>query len=115
MQNLNRAAAPKLHVRTNDVVVVISGKEKGKKGKVLSASPKAGRVVVEGVSVVTKHQKPRGQGMPGGIIHKEAAIAASKVMLVCGNCGKATRHAHTFLADGAKVRVCKKCGAAFDN
>ncbi len=105
----------KLHVRTNDVVVVISGRDKGKKGKVMSASPKTGRVVVEGVAIATKHQKPRAAGQPGGIIHREAAIAASKVMLLCGACGKATRHAHKILADGAKVRACKKCGATFDN
>ena len=115
--NSNNAvkAVKKLHVRTDDVVVVISGKEKGKKGKVLSAHPKTGRVVVEGVAVVSRHQKPRRKGDPGGIIHKEAAIAASKVMLVCGGCGKATRNAHKILEDGAKVRACKKCGAAFDN
>jgi large subunit ribosomal protein L24 len=105
----------KLHVRKDDVVVVISGKDKGKKGKVLTALPKVGRVIVEGVAIVTKHQKPRGQGAPGGIIHKESAIAASKVMLVCGSCGKATRHAQKIQEDGTKVRVCKKCGATFDN
>lgn len=105
----------KLHVRTGDTVMVISGKEKGKKGKVLSAAPKADRVVVEGVAMVTKHQKARGQGMPGGIIHKEAAIHASNVLLVCSKCGKPTRNAHKILEDGKKVRMCKKCGAAFEN
>lgn len=105
----------KLHVRTGDTVVVISGDEKGKKGKVLAALPKAGKVVVEGIAMVTKHQKARGQGMPGGIIHKEAAIYASNVMLICGKCGKATRNAHMFLENGKKVRMCKKCGAAFEN
>ena len=111
---ISHNAVKKLHVRTGDMVVVISGKEKGKQGKVLSAHPKTGRVVVEGVAVVSRHQKPRRRGDPGGIIHKEAAIASSKVMLVCGSCGKATRHAHTFLESGEKVRVCKKCGATFD-
>ncbi len=104
-----------LHVRTGDTVVVIAGDEKGKKGKIMSAQPKTGRVVVEGVAMVTKHQKSRGQGMPGGIIHKEAAIDASNVMLVCGKCGKATRNAHKILGDGKKVRICKKCGATFEN
>lgn len=103
----------KLHVRAGDTVVVISGDEKGKKGKVLRAVPKAGKVVVEGIAMVTKHQKARGQEMPGGIIHKEAAIYASNVMLICGKCGKATRHAHA-INDGKKMRVCKKCGATFD-
>jgi large subunit ribosomal protein L24 len=111
----NQNAVKKLHVRKDDVVVVISGKEKGKKGKVLTAHPKTGRIIVEGVAVVTKHQKPRSQGAPGGLVHKESAIAASKVMLLCGSCGKATRHAHKILDDDTKVRVCKKCGATFDN
>ncbi|MCL1965221.1 MAG: 50S ribosomal protein L24 [Firmicutes bacterium] len=105
----------KLHVRSGDTVVVISGDEKGKKGKVLHAQPKTGRVVVEGVAMVTKHQKARGQDIPGGIIHKEAAINASNVMLLCAKCGKATRNAHKILEDGKKVRQCKKCGAAFEN
>ena len=104
-----------MHVRSNDTVVVISGKDKGKKGKVISASPKTGKVIVEGVAMATKHQKPRQQGAPGGIIHKEAAIDASNVMLVCDKCGKATRHAHKVLEDGSKVRACKKCGATFEN
>lgn len=112
---MNMNKRNKVHVRSGDTVVVISGDEKGKKGKVISVEPKSGKVIVEGVSMVTKHQKPRGQGMPGGIIHKEAAINASKVMLVCGKCQKATRNAHKILEDGKKVRMCKKCGAAFDN
>ena len=98
-----------MHIRSKDTVVVITGKDKGKEGKVLVASPKTGKVVVEGVAIATKHQKPRQQGVPGGIIKKEAAIDASNVMLVCPKCGKATRHA-VKLADGKKVRVCKKCG-----
>lgn len=105
----------KIHVRTNDTVVVISGKDKGKKGKVLSAYPKVGRVIVEGIAVVTKHQKPRSAGAPGGIIHKEAAIAASKVMLLCSSCNRPRRSQHKFLEDGTKIRVCHKCGASFDN
>lgn len=105
----------KLSVKTNDNVVVISGKDKGKSGKILSAHPKTGRVVVEGVAMATKHQKPRRAGAPGGIIHKEAAIDASNVMLLCSKCGKATRVSHKILDDGEKVRACKKCGAAFDN
>ena len=115
MNSNNAVSAPKkLHVRTDDVVVVISGKEKGKKGKVLQARPKTGRVVVEGVAMVTKHQKARGQDMPGGIIHKEAAIDASNVMRICAKCGKATRSAHKILEDGKKMRLCKKCGATFE-
>ena len=100
-----------MHIRSKDQVVVITGKDKGKEGKVLEAFPKTGRIVVEGVAIATKHQKPRQQGVPGGIIKKEAAIDASNVMLVCPKCGKPTRIAHKVLNDGSKVRVCKKCGA----
>ncbi|MDR3051314.1 MAG: 50S ribosomal protein L24 [Oscillospiraceae bacterium] len=107
--------AKKLHVRHDDVVVVISGTDKGKKGKVLSAYPKTGRVVVEGVRMVTKHQKPRNAGAPGGIIHKEAPIDASKVLLLCSSCSRPVRQGYKILEDGTKVRVCKRCGASFDN
>ena len=90
-----------MNVKKNDTVIVLSGKDKGKKGKVLEAMPAAGKVVVEGVNVATCDQ--------GGIINREIPMYASKVMLVCPKCGKATRHA-VKLADGKKVRVCKKCG-----
>ncbi len=112
-------AAPKLNVKTGDTVVVISGKDKGKQGKIQKAFPAKARVIVEGVAMVKKHQKPRGQGMPGGIIEKEAAIHVSNVMLVCSACKKATRVAHKFIEQEGKkpekVRVCKKCGATIDN
>ena len=104
----------KVHVKSNDEVIVISGKDKGVKGKVLSVSPKSGRVTVEGVAMVTKHQKSRAQGQPGGIIRKEAAIDASNVMLVCQKCGKPSRAGHKVLENGSKVRVCKKCGEQID-
>ena len=107
----------KLHVKAKDQVIVIAGKDKGKKGAITAAFPKTGKVIVEGVNLVTKHQKPRGQGMQGGIIEQEAAIPACKVMLVCPKCKKPTRIGHK-MTDGEKarkVRVCKKCGAAFDN
>ena len=103
-----------MHIKKEDKVVVISGKDKGKKGKVLVAEPKAGRLIVEKVNMATKHEKPKGQGKPGGIVKQEAPIHASKVMLVCGKCGKATRIAYKLLSDGGKVRVCKKCGETFD-
>ena len=100
-----------MHIRSKDTVVVIAGKDKGSKGKVLEAFPKTGKIVVEGVAIATKHQKPRQQGVPGGIIKKEAAIDASNVMLVCPKCGKGTRIGYSVLENGTKVRVCKKCGA----
>ena len=99
-----------MNIKKDDKVVVLSGKDKGKQGEVLVAEPKAGKVIVEGVNVATKHQKPRKQGEEGGIIKVETPIYASKVQLVCPKCGKATRVAHK-ITDGKKVRVCKKCGA----
>ncbi|MBQ9989253.1 MAG: 50S ribosomal protein L24 [Clostridia bacterium] len=103
--------ANNLHVRRDDTVVVISGKEKGKIGKVMTAFPKTGKVIVENVNIVARHTKPRGQGHEGGIIRREAAIPAGKVMLYCNTCKKATRISVKVLSDGSKVRVCKKCGA----
>ena len=99
-----------MNIRKDDKVVVLSGKDKGKQGKILTADPKAAKVIVEGVNVATKHQKPRKQGEEGGIIKVETPIYASKVQLVCPKCGKATRVGHK-ITDGKKVRVCKKCGA----
>ncbi|MEF9894370.1 MAG: 50S ribosomal protein L24 [Clostridia bacterium] len=107
-----------MNIKSGDTVVVISGANKGKSGKIQKAFPKTRKVIVEGVAMVKRHQKPRGQGMPGGIIEKEAAIPASNVMLLCPSCKKATRVAHKVLEDGSKerkVRACKKCGATFDN
>ena len=99
-----------MNIRRDDKVVVLSGKDKGKEGKVLVADPKAMKVIVEGVNVATKHQKPRKQGEEGGIIKLETPIYAAKVQLVCPKCGKATRVGHKVEGD-KKVRVCKKCGA----
>ncbi|NLX83824.1 MAG: 50S ribosomal protein L24 [Clostridiales bacterium] len=104
----------KVHVKTKDEVIVISGKDKGVKGKVLAVSPKTGRVTVEGGAMVTKHQKSRAQGQPGGIINKEAPIDASNVMLVCQKCGKPSRAGKKVQDDGTKIRVCKKCGQQID-
>ena len=101
-------------VKSKDTVVVISGKDKGKQGQVVSVRPAEGKITVEGVAMVTKHEKARAQGQPGGIIHKEAYIDASNVMIVCKKCGKATRVGKKILDDGKKVRVCKKCGAQID-
>ena len=99
-----------LHVKRGDTVVVLSGKDKGKQGKVISASPKKGTVIVEGVAITAHHQKPRKQGETGGIVNRETPIRACKVMRVCPKCGKATRTAHK-IVDGKKLTVCKKCGA----
>ena len=100
-----------LKIKKNDTVVVLSGKDKGKQGKVLGTVPSEAKVVVEGINMVTCHIKPRKQGETGGIVQREAAMYASKVQVVCPKCGKATRVGHTFAEDGEKKRVCKKCGA----
>jgi large subunit ribosomal protein L24 len=100
----------KVHVKTGDTVYVVSGKDKGKTGKVLAVSPKEGKVIVEGVNIVTKHVKPRKQGDAGGIIKAEGAMYASKVMLYCTKCNKPTRVGHKGTGD-KKERVCKHCGA----
>ena len=99
-----------MKIRKDDKVVVLSGRDKGKEGKVLSADPKNGKVIVEGVLVASRHQKPRKQGEEGGIVKREAAIYASKVQVVCPKCSKATRVAHK-IENGKKTRVCKHCGA----
>ena len=101
-----------MKIRKDDKVVVLSGRDKGVEGTVLSADPKSGKVIVEGVLVASVHQKPRRQGEEGGIIKRETPIYASKVMLICPKCGKPTRVGHSF-ADGKKTRACKKCGASF--
>ncbi|MBP8640049.1 MAG: 50S ribosomal protein L24 [Oscillospiraceae bacterium] len=99
-----------MNIKKDDKVIVLSGKDKGKEGRVVSADPKNGKVIVEGVNVAKRHMKPTKPGTEGGIIKKETPIYASKVMRVCPKCGKPTREAHKFLNDGTKERVCKKCG-----
>lgn len=102
----------KVHVKTGDTVVVLSGKDKGKKGEVLAVSPKEGKVIVEKINMVSKHVKPRRMGEPGGIIKAEGALYADKVQIVCPRCKKQTRIGHQVNADGSKTRICKKCGEA---
>lgn len=105
----------KLHVKKGDMVYVLSGKDSGKKGKVLDVDHIEGKVIVEGVNVVTKHMKPRpNKGYQGGIVHQEAPIYASKVMLICQKCGVPTKVGRKILEDGGKARVCKKCGEVID-
>ena len=102
-----------MKVKVNDNVLVLTGKYKGKQGKVLKTDPKAGKVIVEGVNIVNKHEKARKANETSRIVTEEAFIDASNVEVVCDKCGKATRVAHN-LVDGKKVRVCKKCGAVLD-
>ena len=101
----------KMSIKKNDTVIVLSGKDKGKQGKVLEVMPADRKVIVEGINMVSRHTKPRKQGEQGGIIQKEAPMYACKVQKICPKCNKPTRPAHKLLADGKKVCVCKKCGA----
>ncbi|MCR5040998.1 MAG: 50S ribosomal protein L24 [Clostridia bacterium] len=105
----------KVHVRTGDTVIVINGKDRGRKGKVLQVSPSEGKVIVEKVNIATKHVKPRTAQEPGGLVKAEAALYADKVQLVCPKCGRPTRVGHV-IENGKKLRVCKKpdCQAHFE-
>ena len=103
----------KLHVKKDDTVIVLSGKDKGKQGKVIQALPKKDKVVVEGVNKVKRHTKPNQKAPQGGIITKEAPMHACKVMLVCPACSKPTRIAKKEV-NGKMVRACKKCGEIID-
>jgi large subunit ribosomal protein L24 len=105
----------RIHIKKGDNVVVISGKDKGKKGKVLMVGATKRTVLVEGVNMVTKHTKARKAGETGGIVHQEAPIYACKVMHICEKCGKPTRIGYKVMADGTKSRVCKNCQEVLDN
>ena len=100
-----------MRIVKNDKVMVISGKSKGVVGKVLSADPTGGKVIVEGANVHKAHIRPRKQGEEGGIVEKPAPIYVSKVMIVCPKCNKPTRIGIKYQDNGDKARVCKKCGA----
>lgn len=104
----------KVHVKKGDTVYVLSGKDKGKKGKVLSVFPSDSMVLVEGVNMSTKHKKPRSRYQQGGIIHQESPINSAKVMLVCDKCGKPTKVGKHILENGEKARECKKCKEIID-
>ena len=103
-----------VHVKAGDTVYVLSGKDKGKKGKVLSVNPSDKTIIVEGVNINTKHKKPTGRYQQGGIIHQESQINSSKVMLVCGRCKAPTKVGKLVHENGQKDRVCKKCGEILD-
>lgn len=104
----------KLHVRKGDTVIILSGKDKGKKGKILTAYPQEGKVLVEGVNIVSKHRRPTPTMQQGGIIKQESPIYAAKVMLVCPACKQPTRIATRQLDNGDRVRACRKCEENID-
>ncbi|MHB9093876.1 MAG: 50S ribosomal protein L24 [Eubacteriales bacterium] len=107
-------ADAKVHVKKGDTVMVITGKSAGKKGKVLEVQPKKERLVVEGVNVVKRHSRPTQKMPQGGIVEKEAPIASSNVMVFCSKCNSPRRINKETLSNGKKIRVCNKCGEAFD-
>ncbi|AEI46007.1 50S ribosomal protein L24 [Paenibacillus mucilaginosus] len=104
----------KLHVKKEDTVIVITGKDKGKKGRVIAAFPRENRVLVEGVNMIKKHAKPSQQNPQGGILNQEAPIHVSNVMLVDPKSGQPTRVGYKVLENGKKVRVAKKSGEVID-
>lgn len=106
--------ANKVHVKKGDMVYVLSGKDRGKKGKVLQVIPSEQKVLVEGVNMSTKHKKPRNMYQEGGIIHQELPIHCSNVMLICEKCGKPTKVAKKIFENGEKARVCKHCNEIID-
>jgi large subunit ribosomal protein L24 len=103
-----------VEIRKNDSVMVIAGKERGKTGKVLRVLPDDGAVIIERINIVKRHTKPRGPQQPGGIVEKEASIDASNVMIMCDKCNAPVRIAHKILADGSKIRICRRCNEALD-
>jgi len=107
-------AVPRLKIKTGDQVVVRAGKDKGKKGKVIAAYPSEGKVKVENINLIQKHAKPTQKVKQGGIREMEAPIYVSRVQLLCPQCNMPTRVSRDKLADGRKVRTCKKCGKTVD-
>ena len=103
-----------LHVRRGDTVGVIAGKERGKRGKVLRVLRERGRVLVEKVNIVKKHQRPTQKVRQGGIIEREGPLALSNVLLICNRCDRPVRSGVKILTDGRKIRVCKRCGESID-
>ena len=102
-------------IRRNDNVIVITGKDRGKRGRVLKVVPSTNRLVVEGVNFIKRHTKPNPQRqIKGGVVEREAALHASNVQLVCPECGKPTRLGRRILGDGRKVRICRKCEGVVD-
>ncbi len=104
-----------LHIKKNDEVLVLAGKDRGKRGKVLLLSPGGERAVVEHINMLRRHTRPNPQqNIKGGVVERESPVVLSNLMVICQECGKPTRIGHTFLSDGQKVRTCKKCGGTID-
>src|SRR5277367_4076037 len=111
-------SAPKrftISIRKGDNVRVIAGKDSGKSGRVLSINPRKNTVIVEHANIIKRHTRANpAKNIKGGIVEKEAPLNVSKVQIVCTTCGKNSRIGHSTLADGTKVRSCKRCGTTLD-
>ena len=103
-----------MQIRKNDSVMVISGRERGKTGKVLRVLPKKDAVVIERVNMVKRHSRPRGPQQPGGIVEKEASVHIANIMMMCDKCNAPVRVGRKPLADGKRIRICRRCGEALD-
>jgi large subunit ribosomal protein L24 len=103
-----------MNIKRDDTVLVTTGKDKGKRGRVREVHPADDKVIVEGINIVKKHTRGRMGARQAGVVEQEAPMNASKVMVVCPNCNRGVRVGHTFLANGQKVRQCRHCGATFD-
>ncbi len=109
------ATKTKFRIKKNDMVMVIAGRDRGKTGKVMRVDPAKGRVVIERLNIVKRHSKPRGAQSPGGIVEKEASIAISNVMIMCDRCNAPVRVGVKTVEDGAKTRICRRCGDQIGN
>ncbi len=103
-----------MQIRKNDSVMVITGKERGKTGKVLRVLPDKDAIIIERINLVKRHSKPRGPQQPGGIVEKEASIHVSNLMIMCDKCNAPVRMGTKILSDGKKIRICRRCGEALD-
>lgn len=105
---------PRLHIRKNDLVMVVNGKEKGKSGRILRVMPEKEKVIIEKINFIKRHARPHGKQRQGGILEKEAPLHVSNVMLLCEKCNKPVRIGHRVVEGSKKARVCRKCGEIFD-
>jgi large subunit ribosomal protein L24 len=106
--------ASKMHVKKNDLVMVVNGKEKGKSGRILRVLPEKEKVIIEKINFIKRHARPHGKQRQGGILEKEAALHISNVMLLCEKCNKPVRIGHRMVEGSKKARYCRKCGEIFD-